>query len=123
MPEKPDLLLVREAEPASDQETVSLYDDEKQYLDNAKLRLQNALLQTQIDDSTQDRTQRKKYSNRLFWLIVGWLGVINAIILLHGFVCVPFHLSVPVLTTIVGSTTVSVLGLFGIVAKYLFPKR
>ena len=45
------------------------------------------------------------------------------ILLMHGFSFIPFELSVAVLTTLIGSTTASVLGLFAIVANYLFPKR
>ena len=43
--------------------------------------------------------------------------------LLHGFPCISFKLSDTVLATLIGSTTASVLGLFAIVANYLFPKR
>ncbi len=42
---------------------------------------------------------------------------------MHGFTAIPFTLSAAVLSTLIGSTTASVLGLFAIVANYLFPKR
>lgn len=90
----------------------------------------------------QDRGERKTYAGRIFYLICGWLILVGLVILLSGFsesapvlkigingiVLVDFQwgssfkLSDPVLLAIVGSTTATVLGLFAIVANYLFPK-
>lgn len=114
---EPDLGLVRADEPeGTDQQTENLYDEEAKSLENDRLR-------AEVDDLVQDRGQRKMYGNRLFGLVVVWLIVIGLVILLHGFTFIPFELSVAVLTTLIGSTTASVLGLFAIVANYLFPKR
>ena len=88
-----------------------------------KQSLENARLGEQLQDLQQDRDQRRKYSDRLFRLIVTWLVAVGAVLLLHGFTDVRFALAVPVLTTLIGATTASVLGLFAIVANYLFPKR
>ena len=113
----PDLRLLQAGEPTEpDQQAASLYDDEKKSLENARLR-------AEIADLVQDRDQRKTYGNRLFRLVVVWLSVNGLILLMHGFSFIPFELSVAVLTTLIGSTTASVLGLFAIVANYLFPKR
>ncbi len=114
---EPDLGLVQADEPqGTDQQTENLYDEEARALENERLR-------AEVDNLIQDREQRKTYGNRLFGLVVVWLSVIGLVILLHGFAFVPFELSVAVLTTLIGSTTASVLGLFAIVANYLFPKR
>ena len=123
MPKTPDLRFLQAAEPTSDPQTDNLFDDERRSHEIAGLRLANKLQDAKIDDLVQDRDQRKKYSDRLFKLVVWWLIAVSLIILLHGFGYVPFTLSVAVLTTIVGSTTGAVLGLFAIVANYLFPKR
>jgi hypothetical protein len=124
MPEEPDFRLVLAGEPPEpDGQTDTLYDDEKKSLDNARLRADVERLLQQNEDLVQDRNQRKKYATRLFRLIVGWLIVSVAIVLLHGFPSIPFKLSGTVLVTLIGSTTASVLGLFAIVANYLFPKR
>ena len=80
-------------------------------------------MRAELEDRAQDRNQRKTYGSRLFWLIIIWLIVSGLIVLLQGFSFVPFKLSVTVLTTLIGSTTASVLGLFAIVANYLFSKR
>jgi hypothetical protein len=124
MPEEPDLRLVQAGEPAEpDGQTDTLYDDEKKSLENDRLRAENERLRAEVDDLVQDRGQRKTYSDRLFWLVVCWLVGVGYIVLLHGNQWIPFQLSPAVLGTLIGSTTVSVIGLFVIVANYLFPKR
>ena len=117
MPNGIDLDLVQAIEPETiDPEARERYAAETEDLQNQQLR-------EQIKDLQQDRGQRKRYSDRLFWLVVVWLAVIGAIVLLHGFHAIPFQLSTTVLATLIGSTTASVLGLFAIVANYLFPRR
>ena len=112
---EPDLGLVQADEPqGADQQTENLYDEEARSLENERLR-------AEVDDLIQDREQRKTYGNRLFGLVVVWLIVIGLVILLHGFAFVPFELSVAVLTTLIGSTTASVLGLFAICLLYTSP--
>ena len=123
MPEL-DFDLVQDGEPTErDQQTAIRFDDEKKSIENDRLLLENDRLQGEIDDLTQDRKQREKYGNRLFWLVVGWLAAIGLIVFLHGFSGVPFDLDIAILSTLIGSTTASVLGLFIIVTNYLFPKR
>ena len=99
-----------------DPETLELYRKGESDLEQERER-------AELDDIIQDRDQRKKYSNRLFWLIAGWLISVLLIVMLHGFSWSSFELSTAIITTLIGSTTVSVLGLFAIVANYLFPKR
>ena len=55
--------------------------------------------------------------------MVSWLCGVFIVIVLSGFNLFSFKLSTTVLTTLIGSTTASVLGLFAIVANYLFPRR
>ena len=124
MTERQDLNLVQAQEPSEQNEqTASLQDAEIRSLENDRLSLENKHLQEKIENLKQDRKQRKKYGKRLFGLVACWLSVLGLIVFLHGLSHVPFELSVTVLTTLIGSTTVSVLGLFVIVANYLFPKR
>lgn len=71
-----------------------------------------------------DLALRKEYSNKLYCLIRNWLIAIFVLLLIqgslgtHGY----FTLSDKVLITIIGGTTLNVLGLFAIVANYIFPK-
>ena len=75
-------------------------------------------------DSAQDRSERKTYAGRIFRLLIVWLCVVASILLLRGFSQFSlFSLSDAVLMTLIGSTTASVVGIFIIVAKYLFPQR
>jgi hypothetical protein len=56
-----------------------------------------------------------RYANKIFWLVCVILGV-----LLAGFRIGGFFLSDKVLMTFIASTTLNVLGIFVIVAKWLF---
>lgn len=117
MPTASDLGFIRAEAPTQvDPQASSALEIETKSLENNRLR-------EELHDLKQDRDQRKTYGSRLYWLVVCWLSIIGLIVLLHGFAWVQFTLSVAVLTTLIGSTTASVLGLFAIVANYLFPKR
>jgi hypothetical protein len=69
----------------------------------------------------QDRKERRKYAHRIFCLICVWLGAVGLMIILQGFGALRFRLEATVVVTIVTTTTASVLGVFLIVANYLFP--
>ncbi|MEK6324322.1 MAG: hypothetical protein AABN33_22005 [Acidobacteriota bacterium] len=64
---------------------------------------------------------RLGYVPKLFWLIVGWLVVTTAFLTLTGFNWHDFKLSDKVLIALITSTTANVLGLFYVVAKWLYP--
>ena len=85
--------------------------------------IENDLRREEVASLRQDRDQRKQYSSRLFWLVVGWLIAVGGVLLLHGFNVWSFELTEIVLTTLISTTTASVLGLFTIVARYLFRER
>ena len=64
---------------------------------------------------------RVEYTRKLFWLIVAWLTVVVVFVALSASLNTYFHLSDSVLIAFITSTTVTVLGLFVLVAKWLFP--
>ena len=69
----------------------------------------------------QDIQERKKFAQRIFWMVVMWLLVILGIIIAEG-----LHLlDIPQAVTIalIGSTTINVTAFFVIVTKYLFPGK
>ena len=112
-----DTTFIQEEEPVRPEDRATrLSDEERDQIEGDRLR-------AQIDDLIQDRQQRKTYATRLFWLVVGWFGVVGLIVGLHGFRFWSFELPVAALATLVGSTTVSLVGLFAVVARYLFPQR
>ena len=63
------------------------------------------------------------YIRRLFQLGVVWLLLLVVIVVLQGFGIGSFSLATSVLVTLVGSTTATVLALFAIAARYLFPPK
>ena len=77
-----------------------------------------------LRDLANDIEARKRYANRIFWLIVCWLIGMFAIMILQGFGSKMniFELSEQVLMSFIGGTTVNILGIFVIVVNYLFKK-
>ena len=75
-----------------------------------------------IDELVQNRTERKLYASRIFKLVCWWLAVIGLMLFLQGFGgLIGFTLPASVLITAIGSTTATVIGIFLIVTRYLFP--
>ena len=71
----------------------------------------------------QDIDQRRIYADKIYDLIVWWLIAIFALLILAGFgKCIGFNISDKVLITLIGGTTINVLGIFVIVANYIFRK-
>ena len=92
-------------------------------IDEGNLSVEDRIAELELKSREQDIEHREKYANRLFWFVAVWVGLMLIIVLLEGSELVPFDLSDTVLTTLIGATTANVLGLFAIVANYLFPKR
>lgn len=94
---------------------------EEQALLKASLELKLKREKILNDGLKQDRKERRKYAERIFLLIVGWVFAILFIIIFKGFGdFYNFQLSDKVLMTLIGGTTINVLGIFVIVANYLF---
>ena len=86
----------------------------------------------------QDIAERKNYATKIFWLVTVWLVLVFLLLVASGIRQMPFvfvggypvpnllalrfELSDKVLLGIVTGTTVDVIGLFAIVANYLFYK-
>ena len=80
--------------------------------------------QAQLEGMKQDIGERKVYAKRIFVLVCFWVAGMFVLLLLQGlggWWWLRFSLSQPILLAAVGSTTVNVLGIFYIVAHYLFP--
>jgi hypothetical protein len=76
-----------------------------------------------LDGIKLDIQQRKEYANKIYRLIVWWLVAILVILILSGFgKCINFDISDRVLITLISGTTINVLGIFAIVANYIFRK-
>lgn len=85
------------------------------------LAIRNALEHERLQNEQQNRADRRKYANRIYWLMVCWISSIMLTVLVNGLGdCIYFHVSDKVLITLISGTTINVLGVFVIVAKYLF---
>ena len=94
---------------------VTLAEDEQRWFSRERKRVE---LQGLIDDIDA----RKKWGERVFWLLTGWLAADFLCVCFQGFQLNGFRVSDPIIITLITTTTVNVLGLGYIVANYLFPK-
>ena len=85
--------------------------------------LKRAKQAVEIEDARQDLEERKKYARFTFWLVSGWLIFIAATILLQGFRAWGFSLDYKIIIAVIGGTTTSTVGLFLVVARYLFHRK
>ena len=79
--------------------------------------------QQDLDERDSILEQRKKYAPALFWVLVTWLAIVIAILASQAWKACGFWLSDPVLIALLGTSTVNVVGLFYVVAKFLFPSK
>lgn len=78
--------------------------------------------QLHLTSTQQDIAERRKYAGRVFWLVVFWIAGIFVLLLCEGFSSTTtFHLDDSVLIAAIGGTTINVIGIFIVVARYLFP--
>jgi len=96
-------------------------ENQKLQIENQGLELQNQRLKDESLRLTELHDTRKQYVGRLFWLITAWLAVVVALVALTATLKNIFSLADSVLIAFITSTTVSVIALFVIVAKWLFP--
>jgi len=88
-----------------------------------KLQYEVDSLRQQLQESVDTHKLRIGYANKIFWLVCIWLAFVVAGVFLEGFPLSGFSLSDKVLIAFITSTTISVLGLFAIVAKWMFQQN
>lgn len=99
---------------------------ETETLRQEQLRVELEKLRAELESFTQDVRQRRTFAPKLYVLTCVWLAAVIVVILMQGFSEGWHHffrLSDPVLIALLGTTTVNVVGLFYVVAKYLFPEK
>jgi len=72
------------------------------------------------EDKKANRLLRYKYAMQVYYYLVGYSVVCTTLLVLAGLFPSHFHLADNVLTTLVGSTGVSAIGLVGFVVNGLF---
>nr|DAJ19699.1 MAG TPA: hypothetical protein [Herelleviridae sp. ctsMP6] len=91
--------------------------EEKEYT-STKAEMEIASLKEELDGRKQDREQRKVFALWIFGLVCVYLLVVLVVIFFVGFGLMT--LSDIVLNVLLTTTTANVIGIFVIVAKYLF---
>lgn len=113
--------------PVKEFDTNQAYKEEEQTLDRKKdegirkLKIENDLLQAQLDKITGDNKARKLHSGLIFLLVFIWLVAVLVIMFLVG--NKTLFLSDQVLIALLSTTSVNVIGLLVIIANYLFNKN
>lgn len=97
-----------------------VFDIESKSVEIQKLNVELEMLREKVRDSRLSRKQRKDYADKVFKLLTLWMFFVGAIVI--GKSCRSYDgLSDPVLMTLMGTTTATVVGLFTVVLMYLFP--
>ena len=73
-------------------------------------------------ESNDTHKLRLKYTGRIFWLICIWLACVVVAVFMSGFSGFGFNLSDTILIAFISSTTITVVGLFAVIAKWMFPQ-
>ncbi|PSJ15926.1 hypothetical protein [Nitrosomonas supralitoralis] len=93
-------------------------------LEDYRQRYQINNLAQQLKENKENHDLRTKYANKIFWLVCVWLSCVIFGLLLSGFSeSTGFIISDRVLITFIVTTTLNVLGLFVIVAKWMFQQN
>lgn len=92
-------------------------------LGEQKLQYEVDSLWQQLQEAKDTHNLRIDYADKIFWLVCIWLLCVIGAAALTGFKVCGFFLSDKVLITFITSTTLSVVGLFVIVAKWMFPQN
>ena len=95
------------------EESVTLTDIEKE-----KSLVDLHLRKEELEGRKQDRLQRKGYADKIFILLCIYLFVVMVLLYFNGFGLT--HLDSSVLIAIVTTSAANVIGIFILVAKYLF---
>jgi hypothetical protein len=76
-----------------------------------------------LQDHSQNIKLRKEFATKIYWLVIGWVAAILAILILEGFRICNFSLTNSVMLALIGSSTLNIVGLLYVVTHYLFPKN
>lgn len=99
---------------------------ETETLKQEQLRVELEKLRAELESFNQDIRQRRTFAPKLYLLTCCWLAAVLGVLFTQGFSDGRlhfFHLNDNVLIALLGTTTVNVVGLFYVVAKYLFPEK
>lgn len=90
-------------------------------LEAYQLQFQLGCLNSQLGHLNDNHNLRLEYTGKIYWLVALWLAGVVTCIALSGFGAKGFKLSDNVLIAFITSTTINVVGLFVLVAKWMYP--
>jgi hypothetical protein len=99
-------------------EEIAFYDEQIKYL-----KRKNNKLYEEIKDLRSFRRLRENYAFYCFLFLGIWCFAVFILIVIQGFQLDIFHLSDVIMTTLLGSTTISVIGLVGFITQGLFSSK
>jgi len=94
--------------------------DQKKEEGLRKLKINNDLLQAQVNKLNDDNRARKTHSLLIFRMVFSW--ILFVMVILFGVGIGKLTLSDKVLITLLSTTSINIIGLLVIVANYLFNK-
>ena len=90
-------------------------------LEAHKLEFQLECLEHELKELRDNHSLRLSYTGHIFKLVVAWLTCVVMCVVLAGFRLWGFQLSEKILIAFITSTTINVVGLFVLVAKWMYP--
>jgi len=105
--------LHKEAVPSAQSKLADKLENYERKLVDVKLREED------IKDRQQDRSERQRYAQNIFYLLATWLMGLGILLLLEG--GHKIYLGENTIIAIITGTTIDIIALMAIVAKYLFP--
>ena len=127
-PDETDSTMVSPASPPAEVETArvesrkvaaALAVPTKSQLERRRLQLRNELMEQEVSRLWWDKYTRLASCVAIFGIVIGWLWAVRQLLVLPA----TDRPTDAVLIAALGTTTVNVLGLLYIVARYLFPQQ
>ncbi|MDP8208959.1 MAG: hypothetical protein P9L92_20015 [Candidatus Electryonea clarkiae] len=109
--------------PATSQEVQNVPQEASSINNAERVTLENERLQAEITDLKLLTDLRKDYASKVFTFLVWWTIGVAGIIALSGFKIDDFVLPESALTALIGSTTISAIGLVGFIVQGLFKTK
>lgn len=136
-------LIAEDGAPRTNGKSAELYDQEVQQYEQASAKDPDPVFDKKLRLAYHERelkqidaliSARTEYAQKIFGLLAKWLIGVGVVIVLQGFHVGPhgggawlpfgsFNLSDKVILALIGGTTLNVIGIFTIVANFLFPKK
>jgi hypothetical protein len=82
--------------------------------------VERAFKAEQLASKKQNREERKKFADKLYWILMAFLTFVGLIVIACGIEPFPFTLPNSVINTLLATTSANVIGIFIYVVKYLF---